>query len=155
MARRTPRPRRPRRKRRRRTPRPRRDTRVIPDAVVAAMVRDPMKWRAATLATLLMAFHAHAAPRAESVTACEICHGRGGNSTTPFTPSIAGQPPTFLENQLIFFREGLRASEVMQTIAMGMKDAEIVALARHFAKSRAKVVAAGRADAKLAARGRG
>ena len=32
---------------------------------------------------------------------------------TALTPSIAGQPVTFIENQLVFFREGLRNAPVM------------------------------------------
>jgi cytochrome c553 len=95
-----------------------------------------------------------AAPPAETVTACEICHGKGGNSTTALTPSIAGQPVTFLENQLIFFREGLRASAVMQGVAKGMKDKDITELAKHFAASPVKIVSPGAADPKLDARGR-
>ena len=55
--------------------------------------------------------------------ACEACHGPGGNSVTAGTPSIAGQPETFIANQLIFFREGLRPSPVMEPLAKGLKDA--------------------------------
>lgn len=85
--------------------------------------------------------------------ACEACHGPGGNSGTLGTPSIAGQPETFISNQLVFFREGLRPSAVMEPIAKGMKDAEITALAKHFAKSPAKVVEPGKPDPKLVKRG--
>jgi len=85
--------------------------------------------------------------------ACEACHGPGGNSGTPGTPSIAGQPETFITNQLVFFREGLRPSPVMEPVVKGMKDAEITALAKHFAKSPAKVVEKGPANPKLTKRG--
>ena len=105
-------------------------------------------------ATLFIATAAWAAPSPESITACEICHGKGGNSETALTPSIAGQPATFLENQLIFFREGLRASAVMQGVAKGMKDKDIQALAKHFAASPVKLVTPGKADTKLDARGK-
>jgi hypothetical protein len=47
-------------------------------------------------------------------------------------PSIAAQPVAFLENQLVFFREGLRNAPVMEQVAKGMKDEDITALARHF-----------------------
>ena len=43
-------------------------------------------------------------------------------SSSSGTPSIAGQPKTFLVNQLVFFREELRASPVMQPVARGMSD---------------------------------
>ena len=111
-------------------------------------------WRGVILATFFISGAALGVPTAESITACEACHGKGGNSETPLTPSIAGQPPTFLENQLIFFREGLRASPVMQGVARGMKDAEIIALAKHFAASPVTIVSPGKADPKLDARGR-
>ena len=95
-----------------------------------------------------------AAPRAETITACETCHGKGGNSVTALTPSIAGQPAAFLENQLIYFREELRASAVMQGVAKGMKDKDIVELAKHFAASPVVIVSPGAADAKLDTRGK-
>jgi cytochrome c553 len=85
--------------------------------------------------------------------ACEACHGPGGNSGVPGTPSLAGQPETFIANQLVFFREGLRPSPVMEPVAKGMKDAAITELAKHFAKSPVKVVAEGKPDAKRVKRG--
>lgn len=47
-------------------------------------------------------------------------------------PSIAAQPRTFLENQLVLIREGLRDVPTMKAVMGGLDDAEIVALARHF-----------------------
>ena len=90
---------------------------------------------------------------AAQIALCEGCHGPAGNSVIPGTPSIAAQPVTFLENQLIFFREGLRRSEVMQPLVAGMKDEDVTALARHFSRQEAKLHGAGAVDAKLAARG--
>lgn len=85
--------------------------------------------------------------------ACEACHGPGGNSAIAGTPSIAGQPQTFLENQLVFFREGLRHSPVMEPIAKDLKDAQIAALAKDFSKAAVKVTAEGKLDPKVAQRG--
>ena len=65
---------------------------------------------------------------APDIALCETCHGKGGNSEIALTPSIAGQPETFITNQLIYFREGLRASPVMQGVAKGMKDPDAIAL---------------------------
>jgi cytochrome c553 len=84
---------------------------------------------------------------------CETCHGPGGNSTIAGTPSIAAQPRVFIENQLVYFREGLRNAPVMQGIAKDMKDEEIVAVAKHFASQPPRVVATSPADKALAARG--
>ena len=59
------------------------------------------------------------------------CHGPGGNSVIAGIPSIAGQPKLFIENQLVLFREELRASPQMLPVVKGMKDAELTRLAEH------------------------
>ena len=76
---------------------------------------------------------------------CAACHGPDGNSLNPQIPSIAGQPKLFIENQLILFREELRKSEQMLPVVKGLKDAEIVKLAEHFAKLPAKRMESGQA----------
>ena len=109
-------------------------------------------WRAATPAVFFLAATlGHAAP---DTAACEVCHGKGGNSVIPGTPSIAGQPKTFLVNQLVFFREELRASPIMQPVAKGMSDRDAIAYADHFSKSAARVVDTAATDARLQKRGR-
>jgi cytochrome c553 len=85
---------------------------------------------------------------------CAACHGAGGNSLAPAVPSIAGQPRTFLETQLILFREGVRPSEQMGPVVKGMKDAEISRLAAHFEKLPAKAMESAPGDASLLKRGR-
>jgi cytochrome c553 len=80
---------------------------------------------------------------------CAACHGDDGNSTNPQIPSIAGQPKLFLETQLVLFREELRKSDQMTPVVKGLKDPEIVKLAEHFSKLRAKAMEAGTADARL------
>ncbi|HET7730154.1 MAG TPA: c-type cytochrome [Usitatibacter sp.] len=97
---------------------------------------------------------AQPAPLAEKVKACEACHGPGGNSAMANTPSIAAQPVLFLENQLVYFREGLRNAPVMQEVAKGMKDEDITALARHFGAQKAKVVAPSAGDKAMLERGK-
>jgi cytochrome c553 len=64
--------------------------------------------------------------------ACTACHGPGGNSVVPSIPSIAGQPRTFVENQLVLIREGLRDVPSMKAVMGTLNDEQIVALARHF-----------------------
>ena len=63
---------------------------------------------------------------------CMACHGPQGNSQIPLTPSLAGQPKFFLENQLVLIREGLRDSPQMKGMLDGVKDAELVVLANYF-----------------------
>lgn len=86
-------------------------------------------------ASLLLAHGAAPAqqPAAETLAACTACHGPGGNSQLPLTPSIAGQPRVFIENQLVVIREGLREVPAMKDVLTGMSDETIVELARHFA----------------------
>lgn len=110
-------------------------------------------WRAFGLALFLAALPVAGDLAPERIGLCEACHGPGGNSVTPGTPSIAGQPATFLENQLIYLREGLRNAPVMQEITKAMKDEEITALARHFSSRKARVVAPDSTDKALAERG--
>jgi len=63
---------------------------------------------------------------------CAACHGVDGNSKTSASPSLAGQPRTFLENQLIMIREGIRDIPAMKGQLDGVRDPEIIALAKHF-----------------------
>ena len=72
-------------------------------------------------------------PPPATVAVCNACHGPGGNSQIPLTPSIAGQPKLFVENQLVLIREGLRDVPQMKEIVAGMSDETIIALAWHFA----------------------
>ena len=65
---------------------------------------------------------------------CAACHGADGNSQLPNIPSLAGQPKVFIENQLVIIREGLREILAMKGMLDGVSDAEITAMAVHFAK---------------------
>jgi cytochrome c553 len=80
---------------------------------------------------------AFAAPPAR-LAQCGACHGANGQSVTPLSPSLAGQPQVFLENTLILIREGLRQIVPMQGLLNGVSDAEIVALAAHYSRQPAK-----------------
>jgi cytochrome c553 len=86
-------------------------------------------------ASLLLAHGAAPAqqPPAATLATCTACHGPGGNSQLPLTPSIAGQPRVFIENQLVVIREGLREVPAMKDVLSGMSDETIIALAKHFA----------------------
>ena len=72
-------------------------------------------------------------PPPAAVAVCNACHGPGGNSQIPLTPSLAGQPKLFVENQLVLIREGLRDVAQMKEIVAGMSDETIIALAQHYA----------------------
>ena len=66
---------------------------------------------------------------------CGACHGSDGNSKIAGTPSLAGQPKTFLENQLVMIREGMRDIPAMKGQLDGVNDATIIALAKFYASS--------------------
>ena len=105
-------------------------------------------------AILLAALFIASAQAQDKANLCAACHGPGGNSTTSGVPSIAAQPATFLELQLILFREGLRDSPEMAPVAKGMSDAQIRALAKHFAALPARRAASRDGDAALLKKGR-
>jgi cytochrome c553 len=95
-------------------------------------VRSSCKGRWAWLTALFIA-PALAQSLPERLQLCDACHGPGGVSATPGTPSLAGQPPIFLENQLVLLREGMREVPQMAAAVQGLKDAEIRRIARHYA----------------------
>lgn len=61
--------------------------------------------------------------------ACLACHGEGGRSVTPLTPSLAGQHSFYAITQLFLFREGRRSNPLMTAVAKGMTDADMRAFA--------------------------
>lgn len=70
---------------------------------------------------------------AQALPMCSACHGADGHAAIPNTPNLAAQPRTFLENQLIMMREGLRPVPAMQGMLNQVSDETIIALAKHFA----------------------
>ena len=111
------------------------------------------KGRRALLAALFICGAAHAQTTEERAKACAACHGADGNSAVAGTPSIAAQPKIFLENYLVMTREGIRGSSVMQGLLKGAQDRDLVALAVHFSKMKAKT-AEEKSDQKLFNRGK-
>jgi cytochrome c553 len=96
-------------------------------------------WRPLVLGLAAVAFcagpaFAQNAPLDERIRLCGACHGADGNSRMAKTPSLAGQPEFFLSNQLILMREGVRRIAVMEPLVKDLTDAEIEALAKHFAR---------------------
>jgi cytochrome c553 len=67
---------------------------------------------------------------------CAACHGEGGRSNMANIPSLAAQPPVFVETQLIMIREGLRPVPPMQGMLDGVADAEVTALARYYSQQK-------------------
>ena len=70
----------------------------------------------------------------------------------PMTPSLAGQPKVFIENQLVLIREGLREIPQMKGMLDKVTDPEIVALANYFSVQ-APVKAPGTVNSEIYLRG--
>ncbi len=67
---------------------------------------------------------------------CAVCHGVDGNSKLPGSPSLAGQPKVFIENQLVMIREGLREVAQMKGLLINIKDEEFTLLATYFSEQK-------------------
>ncbi len=101
---------------------------------------------------MLTAFFISLSHGQERLKLCAECHGFDGNSTRAGIPSLAGQPKTYVENQLVLAREGFRGAKEMQDALRGVTDQEIIKLAQHFAAQRPRPAPAG-LDKKLFDRG--
>ena len=78
---------------------------------------------------------------------CSACHGPDGNSSMSGTPSLAGQPKVFLENNLIMIREGMRDIPVMKGQLDGLSDPQIIAIAKLYSSQTLKPEPGKRDDA--------
>ena len=73
------------------------------------------------------------AGRAKAIEVCAPCHGENGWSDMAGVPNLAGNADLFLQWQLVYFRNGRRASEIMQPIANTLADQDINNLGAYFA----------------------
>jgi len=89
---------------------------------------------------------------AARLAACNACHGADGHATAPGVPHLAGQPRLFIENRLVMIREGLSPVPSMKGLLDGLDDADLTALAAHYAALPLAPARAAR-DAARAARG--
>lgn len=89
-----------------------------------------------------------AAPDTET---CQGCHG-AGVSQTEGIPSLGGQQPLYISNQLFMFREGQRKADPMNGIAEPFSDEDLPAYAEAISKLPAPAYAGPAADpARMAA----
>ena len=73
------------------------------------------------------------AGKAKAIT-CGACHGPDGNSVNPVWPSIAGQHPTYIVEQLQAFKSGARNEPLMLGQAMMLSDEDMRDLAVYFSE---------------------
>jgi cytochrome c553 len=64
---------------------------------------------------------------------CAPCHGADGVSKTPLTPSLAAQSDEFVQWQLVYFRSGVRKSEIMNPIAEALNNDDVRNLGAYYA----------------------
>ncbi len=94
------------------------------------------RWLAAAILAVALPGAAPAQDRArgaELAATCGVCHGADGISRLPGIPSLAGQQAGFITVQMILIREGIRQIPAMRPFAQPLSDAEIEAVAAHFA----------------------
>jgi cytochrome c553 len=78
---------------------------------------------------------------ADQLPACEQCHGPGGRGVGPDFPPLAGQSATYLANQLKAWKTGARPPGpmgLMAVVAKKLSEAEVLAIAEHYAALPAK-----------------
>lgn len=98
-------------------------------------------WHAAMLLAALAAQAQAGSAQAPAITAmCAGCHAiEGYRSSFPEVvrvPRIQGQPAAYLEAALRSYRDGSRRHPSMGAVARSLSDAEIAALAAHYARHR-------------------
>jgi cytochrome c553 len=86
----------------------------------------------ALLAAASLAQAQDAAAGKAKAAACAMCHGPLGVAVAPDTPNLAGQPASYLVEQLKAYRGGTRRHEVMSLMAKPLADADIENLAAWF-----------------------
>lgn len=122
-------------------------TRVVPTLAILAVSL------ALAASPGVAASTADAASLEERITVCMACHGAGGLSRVPETPSLAGQPQFFTIAQLFLFRDGRRNSAAMTAAAKDLTNDDLRALADYIARLPPPEPPAEPADPTRAARG--
>jgi len=64
---------------------------------------------------------------------CAGCHGTNGASIGPATPSLAGMSETYIIDTMTSYKEGDRASTIMQRIAKGYSEEDFAKMGKFFA----------------------
>jgi cytochrome c553 len=70
------------------------------------------------------------------VQTCAACHGTDGVGILPEYPTLAGQHADYIERALKDYRSGKRQNAIMNGFAGQLSDADIKAVATHFARQK-------------------
>jgi cytochrome c553 len=74
----------------------------------------------------------------ERAVACAACHGTDGNAPMAQFPNLAGQTARYIYLQLKDFKEGRRKDPLMSPMATNLTKQDMLDLANHFSKQKAK-----------------
>ncbi|CAB3778671.1 c-type cytochrome [Pararobbsia alpina] len=73
-------------------------------------------------------------PHSGLVSSCAACHGAAGEgASSGAIPRLAGQNADYLAHALSMFKDGTRASPVMQSVAHNLSDSDMREIAEYFA----------------------
>lgn len=70
---------------------------------------------------------------------CAACHGPDGNSINPEWPSLAGQHPKYVIQQLQAYKSGERENPNMSAMVTNLSEDDMVALAEYYAEGAPKI----------------
>jgi cytochrome c553 len=70
----------------------------------------------------------------QAATLCVSCHGQDGVSIAPAYPSLAGQHEDYIARALDEYRKGGRKNPIMKGFAATLKDEDVDAIAKYFAR---------------------
>ncbi len=85
--------------------------------------------------------------------ACAACHGVDGNSTNPMYPSLAGQVPGYIADQLDLFQTGGRKNDIMAGMVAGLSKQDLADLDAYYVSLELKPSAIPKEERDLAKRG--
>jgi len=68
----------------------------------------------------------------EKARACQVCHGKGGKSTNPTYPRLAGQHAKYIIKQLKAFKAGIRKDPIMNGMAATLSEQDMHDVAAFF-----------------------
>ena len=88
---------------------------------------------ACALACVMSSAQADLQAGADKAKACAICHGEFGVNVLPTVPNIAGQPESYLAEQLKAYRSGQRVHSVMFVVSSPLTDADVADLSAWYA----------------------
>lgn len=69
---------------------------------------------------------------------CAACHGPDGNSVASTNPTLAGQHPVYIVNQLKAFKSGQRKNPIMLGMASALSDQDMLNVAAYFSRQTPK-----------------